>query len=731
MILLMAAALAAAPPRAHDDDDDERPRRHVVRKQSRDDDDDKPAKPDGGPATPGAAAVSAPVPPGNAAPAAPTQADPDERGSTARAGGGDDDEERGGPDNAITVTARRLDAARATIEPSLGASTYTLTNDAIENRPGGETRNLGSVLLQAPGVGRDARGALVVRGSSGRLQYRLNNIILPDGAGDFGEALSARLADRTELVTGALPAQYGLAPAGVVNVTTKNGHYLAGGQAELYGGSHGTIEPAVEWSHAAGGTSLFLSGSGQRSDIGLPAPDGRGDPLHDGRRELEGFGFLDHVIGATSRVSLIAGSVNERSQIPALAIAGLAGSERRLGEISSHHHYAIGAYQLSDGAWSLQTSLFALAASGDVRPDEPLRLAADGQSFARHDRQRSAGSQVEASYSRGPHVLRGGFVASAERLDRRERLATPAGATEQSSRARRTTVSLYGEDEWTLAPQLTANLGLRGDSVGGTDGRMHVQPRASLVWAAPSGLSAHVGYARSIVAAPLDDLAALAGSLRRVERDRLFDLGLQRKAGGLTLGIDAYDRRARDFIATRFRPDAPVGDAFSYAKARLRGVELVAILSRGPLNAWGNLSLARATATGLSGGAADLPAATAAYLAGHRVPLDSDQRLTLSAGASYRLGPVLLSASLLAGSSPVRTEPGGVPNGGRGPAYATADLAAVWHLKLIEDRPTDLRLDVRNLADRRYSLSDGSGIGGGAPGWNEPRGVYVGVEQSF
>ena len=31
-------------------------------------------------------------------------------------------------------------------EPVLGASTYTLTNDAIENRPGGETRDLGSIL---------------------------------------------------------------------------------------------------------------------------------------------------------------------------------------------------------------------------------------------------------------------------------------------------------------------------------------------------------------------------------------------------------------------------------------------------------------------------------------------------------------------------------------------------------------------------------------------------------
>ena len=205
----------------------------------------------------------------------------------------DDEAESRAPPTEIVVTGQRLDAARAKVEPSLGASTYTLTNDTIENRPGGETRTLGSILRQVPGVRVDGNGRLVVRGAPGGVQYRLNNVILPDGVADFGENLSARLADRTELVTGALPAQYGLAPGGVVNVTTKNGLYQGGGgQAELYGGSHGTIEPAFELTTGRGGTSLFASGSYRRSAIGLLAPDATGDPRHDASRELEGFAFL-------------------------------------------------------------------------------------------------------------------------------------------------------------------------------------------------------------------------------------------------------------------------------------------------------------------------------------------------------------------------------------------------------------------------------------------------------
>jgi outer membrane receptor for ferrienterochelin and colicins len=159
----------------------------------------------------------------------------------------DDDEATAGPVTEVVVTARRLDTARANVEPSLGASTYTLSNVAVERLPGGETTNLSQVLLQTPGVTQGGSGQLHVREDRGDLQYRINNVALPEGLSDFGQILSPRLADRIELVTGALAAQYGLQVAGIVNITTKSGVYQNGGQAEIYGGSHGEIEPAFEY----------------------------------------------------------------------------------------------------------------------------------------------------------------------------------------------------------------------------------------------------------------------------------------------------------------------------------------------------------------------------------------------------------------------------------------------------------------------------------------------------
>lgn len=719
MLLLLAATLAAAPPPARDDDDD-RPKRHVVRRAvpKSDDDESKPVVP----REVSHAVVQAPPPTSSKTDAPVAIRDSDD---------GQETDDRHAAETDITVTARRLDAARAAIEPALGASTYTIDNETLENRPGGETRTLGSVLVQAPGISHDARGALVVRGGSGGLQYRLNNIILPEGAGDFGEALSARLAAKTELITGALPAQYGLAPAGVVNVTTKNGHYLAGGQAELYGGAHGTIEPAVEWSHVAGATGLFVSGSVQSSLIGLPAPDARSQPFHDRRHELEGFAFGDHVLNATSRVSVIAGSVNERQQIPGLPVAGVAGAERRFGTLAGHSHYLIAAYQLSDGPLSLQASLSGLAASRAVAPDEALRLAVDGRAFGQQDHRRSAGTQIEASYAAGAnHVLRAGLIANAERFARSERSVTPTLVRVRDYLVKRSSMSLFAQDQWTITPQLTANLGVRTDRVRGTDRRMHVQPRVSLVWLAGADFVAHANYARSIVAVPLDDLVSEARPPRSVERDDLFDAGIERKRGGLTLGIDVYNRRARDFIAVHWRSDSPIGDAFSYATAHLRGAELAVIYERGPVTAWTNLAVARGSGRGISAGANELRPSDAAYVAAHRVPLDTDQRVTLSAGASLHAGPLLLSASVLAGSGTPRSALGGPVNGARSEAYGIADLAAVWHVRTA-DRPTDIRIDVRNLTNRRAALSDGTGLAAGAPGRTEPRGLYAGIEQGF
>ena len=121
----------------------------------------------------------------------------------------------------INITVARLENARNGLSPKTGGSVYHFDATDIQNFPQGESTSLNQVLLQAPGVVNDSYGQLHVRGDHGNTQYRINGVILPEGISGFGQALDTRFAQKIDLLTGALPAQYGYRTAGVIEINTK------------------------------------------------------------------------------------------------------------------------------------------------------------------------------------------------------------------------------------------------------------------------------------------------------------------------------------------------------------------------------------------------------------------------------------------------------------------------------------------------------------------------------
>jgi outer membrane receptor for ferrienterochelin and colicins len=192
----------------------------------------------------------------------------------------------------VTVTARRLNAARAEIETQTGASTYTITSDAIAAAPGGANQQLNQVLLQAPDVVQDSFGQLHVRADHNDLQYRLNGMILPEGISVFSQTLSPRLISSLSLITGALPAEYGLRTAGIIDLTTNNGLLQPGGEVSVYGGSHSTFQPAAEYGGSSGNFSYYMTGDYKQTDLGIDSPDGSSDPLHNHSTQGHAFGYF-------------------------------------------------------------------------------------------------------------------------------------------------------------------------------------------------------------------------------------------------------------------------------------------------------------------------------------------------------------------------------------------------------------------------------------------------------
>ena len=155
-----------------------------------------------------------------------------------------------------------FDQARHNIFAPIGATSHSIGHQAIEALPQGTNATLDKVLLQAPGVSQDsaASGELHVRNEHANLQYRINGIALPDGVGGFGQIFDTALIGNVSLLTGALPAQYGLRTAGVVDIQTRTDAFNNSGSMGVYGGSRSTITPNFEYGGTAGQTQYFFTG---------------------------------------------------------------------------------------------------------------------------------------------------------------------------------------------------------------------------------------------------------------------------------------------------------------------------------------------------------------------------------------------------------------------------------------------------------------------------------------
>ena len=176
------------------------------------------------------------------------------------------------PSLGITVTATQLDEGRSSIQPSLGATVYDFSKRTIENIPQGENAPLNQVLLRAPGVVQDSFGQIHVRGDHGNVQYRLDGVQLPAGLSLFNNMPGHAYADQMSLLTGALPAQYGLQTAGIVDMTLKSGTTDPGAEVSVTGGSRDYAQPAFSYGGRTGAIDYFAAGQYIHNGLGIENP---------------------------------------------------------------------------------------------------------------------------------------------------------------------------------------------------------------------------------------------------------------------------------------------------------------------------------------------------------------------------------------------------------------------------------------------------------------------------
>ena len=215
----------------------------------------------------------------------------------------------------ITVTAD-LDAAREQIAPSLGAVTYKIGANQIQSISQGENSPFQQVLLHAPGVVQEEFGEIHVRGDHGDVQYRINDVSLPESLNGFGQEIDPHLINSVTLITGTLPAQFGDRTAGIIDVTTKTGSQLNGDEVSLYGGSYDTIHPSGSFGGTTSNLDYFVTGSYLHDNLGIDNTTASANPLHDITDQEKFFGYFSHHFDKTSRLTLLLSGSYADFEIP-------------------------------------------------------------------------------------------------------------------------------------------------------------------------------------------------------------------------------------------------------------------------------------------------------------------------------------------------------------------------------------------------------------------------------
>ena len=675
----------------------------------------------------------------------------------------------------VVVIAQHLNEARNGIQTQTGASTYTINEAAIGAEPGGDNLLLNQVIMQAPDVAQDSFGQYHVRGEHNGLQYRLNGIILPEGISVFGQSLNPRLISSMTLITGALPAEYGLRTAGIIDLKTKSGVIDPGGSVSIYGGSRATVEPSFNYGGTTGRFNYFLSADLLRDDLGIESPDGRSTPDHDHTTQHHEFAYLEYIVDESNRLSGVLSSSTGKFQIPTRGnqvpgISNADGTPLRVDGQTTYpsdalnenqrelNHFAIFSWQHSQGALDVQTSLTARYSSLSFVPDPLGDILFNGIAENAYKQNVAYALQSDAAYKLAEsHTLRGGVFLQSDHsrsltssaviaLDDAGKQVSDVPVTIIDNGAKTEWIeSLYLQDEWKLIPTVTLNSGLRFDKFTAFASGHQVSPRVNIVWQALADTTVHAGYSRYFSPPPFELVGTetvskfvnttnaaqvMQADTPQAEQANYYDIGVQQKiTEQLIVGLDSYYKQSHNLIDEGQFGAPIILTPFNYAYGKQYGAELTGSFTAEDFTAYLNLAWQSARGKTIDSSQFNFSPDDLAYISEHYIHLDHEQRVTASGGASYLWGHTRYSADFLVGSGLRATVT--VPNGSHLPYYTQLNLGASHVFHLDKSGTLTARFDVINVLDRRYEIRDGTGVGVGAPQFGPRRGLFLGLSKSI
>jgi hypothetical protein len=428
---------------------------------------------------------------------------------------------------AFTQKVETFNQQRENLLPKTGTTSYEITNQQIDNAPQGGNQAIGDLLVtQFPGVSQDSTssGDYHVRNEHANVQFRINGIILPDGISGFSQFLETSFIGKMALITGALPAQYGLHNTAILDITSKDfSTNPQSGSIGVYGGSFGTITPTFEYGGKSGNTEYFFAGREYQSNIGLENPTANAGAIHDFTTRGGFFGYTTTFIDDWTRVSTITGVNSVKYQIPTnpgqsvfpglfpiYGVDATGGDSAKINQVQYEKNaFGVLAWQRDLGDVNMQLAYFSRYNSLSFVPDNFGDLLFNGVASNVFRSSFMNGIQADGAYKINEvHTIRSGFNASAEQgIVRTVSTAEPCCDASGNATGGPFTfadpsikmgylVGGYIQDEWRLTPQLTLNYGARFDEMFQYIDKYQLSPRANFVYKPFWGTTIHAGYAR-------------------------------------------------------------------------------------------------------------------------------------------------------------------------------------------------------------------------------------------
>ena len=650
--------------------------------------------------------------------------------------------------------------------PKTGTNVYAFNREAIDSLPQGNQALITQILLQSPGVTQDSAvgGNFHIRNEHGNVQYRINGIMLPDGAAGFSQFLETGFIGSASLITGALPAQYGLRTAGIVDIISRSEPPSTNGNITIYGGSRSTGQTTYEYTKKIDKWNLFTSGRATTNNLGIQNTTPSPDAIHDRTWQGKSFSYLDYAIDNNNKFSFINGSSIDNYQIPAtpgqIPQYSLYGNTYFNSANMNENQYErnffnVAALSHQSDKLTAQISLFSRYSSVYYKPDNYGDLIFNGVASDITRNSLSNGAQGDFAYKlHERNIIRSGFIGYSENTKvinssllfpinaEGNPVDTPYNVYDPSNK-QGFVGGGYLQNELKATDKLTIISGLRYDQMWQYIKRNQLSPRFSISYKPSEDIIFHAAYARyftppsQVLAAP-SNLILFMNTTQEptinlstpvlAERSNYLDIGIEKfLTHELNIGIDFYYKRATNLLDDGQFGQAYVQTAFNYNRAYNTGIELKSVYQKGDLRLYANLAAAKQRATQITSNQYLFDQETFDYISNHYIYTDHAQNWTGSAGGSYVINGFKGSVSMIYGSG-LRS---GFANTTHVSPYTQINSTITKQITEIFGNPTTIRFDVVNLLDRAYQLRNGTGIGVFAPQYGPRRGFYVGLQQNF